>query len=143
MPFAEWNDNLRLGHERIDRAHREIFALLNGMHEMLQGGCTHQEGIKALIYLTNHIGEHMGDEERMIEDAGLDCLVAHRREHAAMLAELESVVERYIAHEDSDGAEVLEFLADWYGKHLAGADRTLAQALLARENAGDLVGVTD
>lgn len=119
-----WQEAYECGEATIDHEHRELFALANGLIDVLaDAGSSREPVLAALDALLAHVGRHFADEEAILARLGYADLEPHRRAHAGLLRRAGHLRERALAGEASLGA-VVEFLAqDVVARHMLTVDR--------------------
>ncbi|BDG10216.1 bacteriohemerythrin [Anaeromyxobacter paludicola] len=98
----------------IDAQHRALFDQLHRVMDARQRGPA--DAALELAEFQRQVRAHFADEERMLAWRGYPDLPEHRAEHAAFLAELETM--------DGDlSAASAAFLRGWLVNHTTGSDR--------------------
>ena len=124
-PPMAWEARHEVGVPEIDAQHARLAALLNELGTALRNAEPHQELLERTIAYTAF---HFASEERLMRACGFRGESAHRAIHRRLLAEIRAL------RTDGDGISVslvLRFLQEWLFRHVDGADRDLAAALLA------------
>ena len=128
VSLIEWNDaKYSTDIERFDDQHKQLFNLLNDLHEAMEEGHAQEELGDILRELEEYTEYHFGDEEGFMQDCGYaqDCSECFR-DHEEMHENFASkVTELRKKHENGDfiTMEVLEFARDWLDNHIAGGDQ--------------------
>lgn len=76
-----WKDSYRLGVERIDRQHIELFRMTEDLVNAVKNGATVEAYQKALGFLKDYVIYHFRDEEAYQASIHYADLEAHRAEH--------------------------------------------------------------
>lgn len=97
-----WVEALSVGDAAIDAEHRFFIDLVNRFSSMVAQDAS-KIGINALLHrLIEHSREHFKNEEAILAAAGYPELDGHRRAHAALLRDLDAVVQDFLAADDYD-----------------------------------------
>lgn len=76
-----WKDSYRLGVDRIDEQHMELFRMTEEMVTAAKNGATVEAFQKILAFLKDYVIYHFRDEEAYQASIGYSGLEAHREEH--------------------------------------------------------------
>ena len=76
-----WKDSYRLGVERIDEQHIELFRMTEDLVSAVKNGATAEAFQKALEFLKDYVIYHFRDEEAYQAAIHYSGLEAHKREH--------------------------------------------------------------
>ncbi len=121
--------------ESMNQTHREEVELINHLGELLQAardGKPDLEAIdRALDVWIDHTASHFERENRLMEQYGFPPYPVHAGEHANVLAELNTLRERWRQHQDPE--PVARYLFDkwpaWFDMHVKSMDKVTAQFL--------------
>lgn len=134
MSIIAWSDDLSVGVERLDAHHKRLIDLLNQLSTAVEAGdAEHVTGL-VLGELVRYVFYHFGEEERLMEVAGYEDLVAHRQAHRVMAEHIRTLEKNYDSDPSTVAArELSEFLADWLVHHIRSEDQRYMPVLGARE----------
>ena len=76
-----WKDSYRLGVERIDEQHKELFRMTEDLVNAVQRGASVTEYQKVLEFLKDYVIYHFRDEEAYQASIQYEGLAAHQAEH--------------------------------------------------------------
>lgn len=76
-----WKDSYRLGVDRIDEQHMELFRMTEELVTAAKNGATVETFQKILAFLKDYVIYHFWDEEAYQASIGYSGLEAHREEH--------------------------------------------------------------
>lgn len=76
-----WKDSYRLGVERIDQQHMELFRMTEDLVNAVKAGAGMEEYQKALGFLKDYVVYHFRDEEAYQASIHYDGMAAHKEEH--------------------------------------------------------------
>lgn len=129
MAFATFTDDLKLGHDAIDRQHEALFDIVNRLHDAMRSGKTREEQGNILAFLGTYTIEHFAAEEALMEASAYPGLAAHRAEHEDLLRQFEELQEKYEAGSMTLSIMAMHFLKDWLTHHIQEVDQQLANHL--------------
>jgi diguanylate cyclase (GGDEF)-like protein/hemerythrin-like metal-binding protein len=120
-----WSMAHELGVAEMDHQHAGLAALLNAFAAALQDGGDPGAPFAAFM---QYAAKHFGCEERLMADSRYPGAARHRDQHKRLLADAAG-----LAPEVANGSPslILRYLEAWLFRHVDGADRELAQFLLA------------
>ncbi len=125
--WIEWDETLSVGHEAMDREHRAMVTVIRRLFE--ENG--KQPGSPAVQRLLDELlaetRAHFASEEALMREVGYTDTEEHRDEHAALLTELQVVLERARKSPESITIDTLSFITTWFTDHVRVADLALAQ----------------
>ena len=135
MPIF-WRPQFRIGQDDIDADHRYLILLINTVELVLRFPDDPCNVDLALTELRRYAETHFEREERIQIAYGYLHLDQHKREHRALLAEIDVLAQRIRATlDDPDGGvegvkaqsgEITAFLRKWLVDHVMKADMQLA-----------------
>lgn len=76
-----WKDSYRLGVERIDQQHMELFRMTEDLVNAVKAGAGVEEYQKALGFLKDYVVYHFRDEEAYQASVHYNGIAAHKEEH--------------------------------------------------------------
>jgi hemerythrin-like metal-binding protein len=120
-----WNIAHEVGVREIDDQHARLVVLLNELVAALRNGQPHEA---ALTDVVRYTGFHFACEERLMRGVGYLGEAAHREMHRRLLDDLRGL------RLDGAGVSVsliARYLQEWLLRHVDGADRDVAAALVA------------
>ena len=131
MKFIQWNENLLVNIEEIDNQHKNIFKLINNLHDKLRKG----EGITVikptLNSLIEYVINHFSTEEKWMKKVNFPEIEKHTQEHQKYITEIKGLINKY---EDRDrmpllARDILISLGSWYRIHIEKYDIKIGQFL--------------
>jgi diguanylate cyclase (GGDEF)-like protein/hemerythrin-like metal-binding protein len=119
-----WSVAHEVGILEIDEQHGRLVELLNQLTDALRNGEVHDAALQEVVRYTKF---HFATEERLMRNLRYDGAAAHRDMHQRLLEDLNGLC--------LDGAGlsvslIVRYLREWLLRHVDGADRDLAAALL-------------
>lgn len=117
----EWKDSYRVGDEKVDQQHQQMFDLANAMYD-----AKGQAAMRlAAIRLYQHVREHFADEESLMRKVGFPGYAEHVESHNRMLAAL-NAISQTIGRNEANPDAVSALLMDWTLNHIPFADAQVA-----------------
>ncbi len=132
MPFATFSDDLRLGHEQIDRQHASLFEAVNQLHDAMRAGNSRQELSRILAFLRAYTIEHFQTEGAFMRDTDYPGMEAHQTEHENLVQQVKDLEAKHTAGSMTISLTVMTFLKDWLEHHVSEVDRKLVGHLQGR-----------
>lgn len=124
MAIVTWNEAFVTGVVAIDQQHRQLFEILNRLHDKSLNPHADRTDLQAsLDRLEQYARFHFAEEERLMETGNYPDLDAHRQSHARFrdkLAELRQLAEEGDLREAF--AASLSFLLDFLVRHVQQED---------------------
>ncbi len=93
----EWTPDLAVGHEEIDRQHRELFEQVNRILAAMEEGRGRDEVERTLGFLSDYLVAHFKAEERQMALHGYRAITAHVAEHGAFVKQVLALRDRFRA----------------------------------------------
>jgi hemerythrin-like metal-binding protein len=123
MTFMPWNDSYATGIEMIDAQHKELFRLINQVHDAAASGSEREANAPLLNALADYVTLHFDQEEALMESAGFTGLAEHKAKHHHARSAVLAFRNDYLDGRAVLNATVLEFLKQWLSDHILGTDR--------------------
>lgn len=129
--MRKWKECYAIGVESIDRAHQELFSVLNRVDKMVwNGGNTQWAVAESMKYFKSYAVNHFADEEAYMLSVGYPKYKQHKAVHDGMrdiiLPKMYSDVERAY-YSDKAVIKFLDICEKWLSKHILGHDRELVK----------------
>ncbi len=133
MAYIEWNSDLNIGIDVIDKQHMRIAEYINRMHEAIERGDLH-EITDIFDELADYIQTHFTFEEEIQRKARYEFCSAHKRVHRVFIKK----IAEYRAQFDQGDAEiserVLQVLRKWLVNHIQQDDADYLPAVMRMMN---------
>jgi methyl-accepting chemotaxis protein len=119
-----WDDSLSVGVKKIDDQHKQLFFAVNDLIDAIEANRGQAELKKALDFLTDYVGTHFADEEKIQEECGYPDRENHKRIHDAFTKSAVALAQEFVKSGSSDGLvkEVKRKFGDWLVTHIKGQD---------------------
>jgi hemerythrin len=118
--------------KRFDDDHRQLFRILNQLHDGMLAGRGQNVLQTVLDDLLRYTEKHFAAEETIMKTAGYAQLLAHIDQHRKFTDKIKDVSAKYKAGGIGMTIEVLDFLTDWLKRHIIGVDKQYSDFLNAR-----------
>lgn len=130
--YIRWQKDFETGHPLIDAQHRLLVFLFKRLDAAIKTG-QHGARLSRIVLETRKFVEfHFVSEENVMEETGYPDVEEHRKLHAGLMFQLNTMVTRLAAGREYP-EDLLFFLNKWLIDHIGGHDR--AVALHARDAA--------
>lgn len=139
MPLDEWKrskcaftDEYLTGIEIIDEEHKELFRIIEEVHEVIADdarGDKYDEIVRLLEELRNYTKSHFSDEEEYMESIQYEGLEAQKVAHELFVSRLDEMdLEEIDIHQEETLEELIAFLLEWLVTHILQMDKKIGQA---------------
>ncbi|HDT5895326.1 chemotaxis protein [Aeromonas hydrophila] len=133
--LLHWNEAFMVQVPSMDSQHLGLFEAMNRLYQAVLDKSPAQLRKQRLDELLKLATQHFADEECVMEQAGYPELRRHKQEHARLLAELDTLMQRNGTDDEEFNMELLVFLKNWLLNHISKVDKqysgTLRQAGIA------------
>lgn len=153
--MLQWQERFCIGVESIDKAHQELFRIINKLHSIMGMENSNRKwtAVEALKYVRNYTLKHFEDEEAYMRSIGFKGYEAHKAIHTNMREKIIPHLEAHLAREDYSAQSIGLFLSvfeKWLTQHIVGHDRDIVQKAVSnveeqatREKAEEKKSVTE
>ncbi|KFI11642.1 bacteriohemerythrin [Vibrio coralliilyticus] len=125
--LMEWNEQLDIGLDEINRQHQTLLHLINELYYLLK----HNYGlssIKRVVQgLIDYTANHFKYEETLFAQIGYEQTQEHIDKHAQLVDEVLAFQKRVERGEDI-GEELMSFLKNWLSQHIMREDKAYTDA---------------
>jgi hemerythrin-like metal-binding protein len=140
MGFA-WQDRYRVGVREIDEQHKRLFGMIDAFYGALGAGQPAKPALGALLSgLLDYTRYHFSCEEQLMLQTAFPMARSHRAQHAAFVAKVSDMRERYVSGHLVLSIEATGFLREWLSSHILVLDRQLGDHLTGRKAASAAEG---
>ncbi len=133
MTLLTWNACFETGIEEVDRQHRHLVDLVNGVAPVLAAADgAIPEGIGDLFrQLLDYADWHFATEERLMRARGIDPrhFDHHLASHRGFVDDVRHFAAAYQDEQDPSGRRLLGFVTNWLVFHILGEDQAMARQL--------------
>lgn len=124
-----WKEEYSVGIESLDNDHKKLINLLNQFttaYDYAMSEDFEREALNDLIAYTKY---HFDREEQLLDANNFIGVEAHKKQHRAMISQVESFVTLYDEKGHDALTEVSVFLQQWLINHINGTDKEYTQCL--------------
>jgi hemerythrin len=129
MDFFQWDDELSVGNQMIDRDHLELLTLVNELHAASEQGRGDQIIVQTLQTLFTYTQEHFQREEFLMEHIDYPELEEHRAQHQKLIAQVVLLQDAMMRGRGEVASSTAELLRYWLIHHIKRTDKKLAVAI--------------
>ncbi|MFQ2284696.1 bacteriohemerythrin [Aeromonas dhakensis] len=127
--LLHWNEAFMVQVPSMDNQHLGLFEAMNRLYQAVIDKSPAQLRKQRLDELLKLATRHFADEERVMEQAGYPELRRHKEEHARLLAELDTLMQRNGPDDEEFNMELLVFLKNWLLNHISKVDKQYSGSL--------------
>ena len=131
MKKIAWSAEYETGIKKIDEQHKSIVDLINRLIDYCETGKKDPGTLHNILHtLASYTTEHLDYEEDVLENAQYPDLVDHAGKHEEYLEKISEILFEASLEDDSVSETALEFLADWWDRHILIEDMQFRDFLL-------------
>jgi len=123
MTLIEWNDALSVNVQEIDRHHKKLMDLINGVYQAMMMNKAKDAIEKILNELLEYTEYHFGYEEKLFQQYGYPETTAHIAKHRSLVSKVKDFVDEFKSGKANVDHELLIFLRSWLTNHIMGTDQ--------------------
>ncbi|TNI17497.1 bacteriohemerythrin [Aeromonas dhakensis] len=127
--LLHWNEAFMVQVPSMDNQHLGLFEAMNRLYQAVIDKSPAQLRKQRLDELLKLAIQHFADEEQVMEQAGYPELRRHKEEHARLLAELDTLMQRNGPDDEEFNMELLVFLKNWLLNHISKVDKQYSGSL--------------
>ncbi|CAB5700636.1 Serine chemoreceptor protein [Aeromonas hydrophila] len=127
--LLHWNEAFMVQVPSMDNQHLGLFEAMNRLYQAVIDKSPAQLRKQRLDELLKLATRHFADEEQVMEQAGYPELRRHKQEHARLLAELDTLMQRNGPDDEEFNMELLVFLKNWLLNHISKVDKQYSGSL--------------
>lgn len=118
-----WSDRYNLGVAEIDAQHKKMIGIINKLYQAMEA-FTEKEQLNAILKeLNDYADYHFGTEERHFIEFEYEHSAEHIKAHNAYREKITKFSEDYYNDAVMLPFEMMDFLGEWWTKHILGIDR--------------------
>ena len=126
---VEWQENLSVGVEEIDRQHKLLFDKYNAFFTAYSEGCGHEEVVRLLSFLENYVAFHFAEEESLQLRIAFPDYLKHRMQHQELTRKVAELSERF-KNQGPDPSLITTtglLMTGWLIEHISVMDRAIGR----------------
>jgi len=117
-----WSDEYATGNWVIDTQHQRLLDLASLLAEALEAGRADEIAAEALAALENYTRYHFAEEEAYFASIRAPSLAKHRRMHASLVLDVESMRFNLVSHNPGVGAQLARWVVTCLLPHMMHED---------------------
>lgn len=125
----QWTDALAIGIEDIDRHHRQLFEIINELHDAIDANLTESVIGDILLRLTDYVGYHFECEEQIMRSLGFPEIETHQVEYNNLLTKLGYLIYEYETKSGGIANSMLDYLQNLVITHVTTEDAKIGRFL--------------
>ena len=132
--FLKWRKEYTVGIFQIDKQHKEIIALINGLSRLCVIDDEQSYGTFKLMLLSvmEYFGDHFWHEEKHMLEKKYPEYLLHKEEHRQMLQVIREMAQKIGIDKRITIKSIVEYLNKWYTSHMLGYDREMGEYFIKR-----------
>ena len=125
----QWNKNLEVGVDLIDKQHKEWFQKADQLFEAGKSGKSKEYIIQLFDFLDDYTKNHFKDEEKYMQSINYPEIATQKQLHEGFIKKLSELRGDY----EKAGANLTvilnanQFILDWLTKHISNADKKIGE----------------
>ncbi len=131
MGKVQWSDAMRVGVVEIDDQHEGLTTVINTLYDAYMNGDEHAVLADLIRQINTYAQVHFATERRYMAPyvADMPNYEEHMRQHREFFSDCVSFLLEYMDRGTGITPELLDYLTDWWFKHINGTDRVMAAVL--------------
>ncbi len=129
--FADWNDSYTVRVRQMDDEHKQLFSIINQLHEAMKAGRGTDVMQTVLDQLLRYTEQHFNDEEGLMRRTAYPALNAHIAIHQQFVSKIKGFSTEFQSGASAISVGVLEYLRNWLAQHIMGTDQQYSATLNA------------
>ena len=129
MALVTWNDSYNVNIKSFDSQHKQLFDLINQLHDSMMVGKGKEVMGDVLKSLLTYTKTHFSDEERLLKMHKYPDFDRQVKEHNNFVQQVTDLQQKHAAGNAAITLTTLNFLRDWLQKHINGEDKKYSSYL--------------
>jgi len=130
-----WSDEYATGNWVIDTQHHRLLELADLLAEALETGRSADVAAEALAALESYTRYHFAEEEAFFASIRAPSLAKHRRMHASLILDVESMRFNLVSHHPGVGAQLARWVMTCLVPHMQHEDTAAIAAIGGKRSA--------
>jgi len=126
MARIEWNDNLSVGIESIDKQHIKLINLINNLYDAMSEGKGSQIIELILKEMIDYTDYHFNYEEKLFDKCNYQNTKEHILEHEKFKDQVSDFYVKFQSGNKYFSINLVNFLTDWLKNHIMISDKKYA-----------------
>jgi len=130
--MLKWDQKYSVNIDKFDRAHEELFALINDMSDTMTSDSDRDKMVADAKNLRRFLQIHFVREERLMADFEVINRDEHKNVHDGVYKRIEEALSRLRENKTGAMTEMVSFLKDWLPDHIVKMDMQYGRVVYAR-----------
>jgi|SRR3954463_6525111 hemerythrin len=130
--MVPWTDDYSVKVPEFDQHHRQLFRLVDDLHQAMKAGQGKQSMAKILNELIRYTEMHFAAEESALIGANYKEFSAHQAEHDKLRARVGAFQKDFASGSAGLSIGLMEFLNDWLVNHIIKTDQRYSAVLAGK-----------
>ena len=122
MSLYAWDPKYLTGHPEVDRQHKELFRMVNELHQAMIERRGKETLLRTLDELAKYVVTHFSVEEKMMVSKQYPGYAAHKTIHDKLTKDATEIIDSYKSGKNILTITLASFLSDWIKHHIEGED---------------------
>lgn len=123
MALINWDNSLSVNVEEIDRQHKKLIGMINGLNDAMRSGRAKDVMGMIINDLNAYTTTHFKTEDDLFIRFGYPDTVNHRKEHASFVQKSTNIKDDFAKGKLALSIEVMDFLGKWWKDHIMVTDK--------------------
>ncbi len=129
-----WDASMSVGVKEIDEQHAELTDLINQLYYAYMEGDEHAALADLINKVNTYAQVHFATERRYMQPyiSEIPNFEEHMQQHRAFFTDCVNFLLEYLDKGTGITPELLDFLTDWWFRHINGTDRVMGEILVKK-----------
>lgn len=132
MGLLEWSDKFSVKVPTFDAQHKQLFRLIEQLHEAMKTGQSKARMSGILGELGNYTKTHFALEERELLAIGYPEFGVHAAEHRKFTNKIDELSANFASGVAGISVELMEFLNNWLVQHICAVDQKYSEMMVQK-----------
>ena len=123
MAFMTWNESYSVKVYEIDEEHKQLFKMINDLHDAMKSGQGSTVVAKVLDRLVRYTRIHFANEEEAMARVEYPAFLSHVAVHRELTQKVEELLVKVKGGTVGVSVEVMDFLQRWLTDHIMQMDQ--------------------
>lgn len=133
MAVIQWDSRYSVDVRQIDRQHRKIIDILNGIYSLQNVEKDAKELQKVFDKLRGYILRHFKAEEAYLAERGCEEIELQRSEHEAFIEKVCSFQQDFLKRKPLTIINLFNYVWDWFAHHILTVDKKCVNSIREKE----------
>lgn len=132
MSEIRWDESMYIGVETIDSQHEKLVFMINELYYAYMEGREKSVLADSITSINEYARTHFATESELMSRHDYPEQNSHLAEHRDFMARSVDFSLAYLHDKEELTAEMLDYLMDWWSRHIKGTDKRLGRFLTGR-----------